>query len=88
MLLSMFLHIGDDTMVRLRDVIGIFNAQSPDLRNSISAVSLATDEAATGEVKSCIVTADAVYFSPISSLTLKKRAGQLDGGDSFAGTDV
>ncbi|MCL6626405.1 extracellular matrix regulator RemB [Alicyclobacillus shizuokensis] len=84
----MFLHIGSDTMVRLRDVVGIFNAQTSNLVESLPVSLAAAEDEAVGEVKSCIVTADAVYVSPISSLTLKKRAGQLDGGDSFAGTDV
>ncbi|WP_067930453.1 extracellular matrix regulator RemB [Alicyclobacillus kakegawensis] len=84
----MFLHIGSDTMVRLRDVVGIFNAQTSNLMESLPVSLAAAEDEAVGEVKSCIVTADTVYVSPISSLTLKKRAGQLDGGDSFAGTDV
>jgi hypothetical protein len=86
--ISMFLHIGGDTMVRLRDVIGIFNMQTPDLLENIEASPVDFDENQAGAVKSCIVTTDKVYFSPISSLTLKKRAAQLDGGDTFAGTDV
>lgn len=75
----MFIHIGGTAMVRLSDIIGIFDvstAESPDTKNYLDlarhANSMETVE--VGEVKSLIITNKRVYYSPISSLTLKKRA--------------
>jgi extracellular matrix regulatory protein B len=79
----MFIHIGGDTMVRLRDVIGIFDYHEKS--GSDNALFLenakrndAVEVVELGEIKSFIVTDHKVYYSPISSLTLKKRAHFID----------
>lgn len=70
-------------MVRLKDVVGIFDIQAKEREGTASFLARnKTDQtielAELGEVKSFVVTADKVYFSPISSLTLKKRALYMD----------
>jgi len=66
-------------MVRLSDVIGIFDvsaAESPDTQKYLDLARHAnsTETVEIGEVKSLVITNKRVYYSPISSLTLKKRA--------------
>lgn len=75
----MFIHIGGDTVVSSSDVIAIFDIDSKD---KPATKAFLEQESALGrvevvdvaELKSFIITDTKVYFSPISSLTLKKRA--------------
>jgi extracellular matrix regulatory protein B len=80
----MFLHVGADVVVSLRRVVAIF-----DLRSSQSAeatrefLQLAQSEkkvtdVAGGDAKSLVLTDTEVFLSPISSLTLMKRADFLN----------
>lgn len=86
---KMYLHLGQDTVVRSREVVGIF-----DLENT--TISKLTKEFLTqaekqGRVrnvsyelpKSFVICAwkgrQTVYITQISSATLKKRAGFIDG---------
>jgi extracellular matrix regulatory protein B len=83
----MFLHLGADTIVPLKNLIII-----TDIKNGQSAInseflkvmheeSLISD-VSDGNTKSFIVTDKMVYMSPISSLTLKKRANFLTDDDN------
>jgi len=70
-------------MVHLKDVVGIFDIQSKEREGTASFLTRnktdkPIDLTEIGEVKSFVVTADKVHFSPISSLTLKKRALYMD----------
>ncbi|HYF80339.1 MAG TPA: DUF370 domain-containing protein [Symbiobacteriaceae bacterium] len=80
----MFLHVGADVVVSLRRVVAIF-----DLRSSQAAeatrefLQLALSEkkvtdVAGGDAKSLVLTDTEVFLSPISSLTLMKRADFLN----------
>lgn len=78
----MFLHLGADMVVPLRDVITITDFKSG--KSSINKEFLARmkDEKKVIDVsekntKSFIVTKQMVYLSAISSLTLKKRASNF-----------
>ena len=86
----MYLHLGQDTVVRLDEVVGIFDMD----RSTISkhARQFLADAQKGGRVfnvsqelpKSYVVCVDkegteTVYISQISSATLKKRAGFLEG---------
>lgn len=78
-----FIHIGGDTMVRLKDVIGIFDIQSENSEGTAFFLKRSKEQdrvevVELGEIKSYVVTNNKVYFSPISSLTLKKRALYMD----------
>ncbi len=75
----MLIHIGGDTFVNLQQVIGIFNVHAHESSNikffiDQSVKKKAAEYVEPGEVKSCIVTDEKIYFSSISSATLKKRA--------------
>ncbi|WP_327078421.1 extracellular matrix regulator RemB [Bacillus sinesaloumensis] len=70
--------MGDNVMVRSSDVIAILDRQ---LLKSSSIVNEYLDfqqekvvELSNGNTKSVVVTVDKVYFSPLSSSTLKKRS--------------
>ncbi|QQE78959.1 extracellular matrix regulator RemB [Alicyclobacillus sp. SO9] len=81
----MFIHIGGDTMVRLEDIIGIFDLSAKDSPDTNSYLELAKRANSAkiidvGELKSFVVTNKALYYSPISSLTLRKRAAILERG--------
>lgn len=78
----MFLHLGGNTIVRTKDVVAILNAENRRANHATQlAIKAPTDTSATKntgeEAKSLVVTAKAVYLSPISSGTLKKRAEYL-----------
>ncbi|WP_396232420.1 extracellular matrix regulator RemB [Fredinandcohnia sp. QZ13] len=73
--------MGDNVMVRSSDVITILDRQ---LLKSSSIVNEFLDvqkdrvvELSNGNTKSVVVTVDNVYFSPLSSSTLKKRSQQV-----------
>lgn len=79
----MFIHLGDEKIIRSSELIAIFDL-SIEKSSKISKQFIA--EAARGkkieiigeeECKSLVVTQSKVYYSPISSMTLKKRANQL-----------
>lgn len=80
----MFIHIGGDIVVRAIDVVAILdinhmkrdskksNYYESRVKNEQEVVKI-TDK----DVKSIIITNKKLYYSPISSLTLKKRANLL-----------
>lgn len=80
----MFLHLGGDTMVSFEEIISIINAEHAMGANSTKeflkqAARHERVERLDGDnYKSIIVTPTKVYLSPISSLTLKKRANFID----------
>ncbi len=85
----MYIHLGNETVVREEDVIGIFDMESTTvLKNTRNFLSKAEKEKKVINVsyelpKSFIVCGDKktkewnVYISQISSSTLLKRAGVL-----------
>jgi extracellular matrix regulatory protein B len=77
----MFVHLGGEVMVRSREIVAIINSE-----NSMGAQSTreflknarekgAIQEMEPNNFKSMVVTDHTVYLSPISALTLRKRAG-------------
>ncbi|MFT9849404.1 extracellular matrix regulator RemB [Aneurinibacillus sp. REN35] len=80
----MFIHLGGETVVRAKDVVTILDfhmKQSSKITRQFlqkaeeSGRIVALDNEQT---KSYVVTKDKVYCSPISSLTLKRRANFLE----------
>ncbi len=82
----MYLHLGQDTILRTRDIVGIFDLDTTTLSRHTrdfltraeksGRVVYVTDELP----KSFIVTAadpPKIYISQISSATLKKRSGMF-----------
>jgi ribosomal protein S8 len=85
---SMFIHLGGDVVISLKDVISIMDVESSNLSNTTKEfLSIAEDEGfiqkiSEDEPKSFILTEKKnktiIYLSPISSVTLFKRAGFID----------
>lgn len=84
----MFIHLGGDTVISLKDVISIMDIESSNLSNTTKEfLSIAEDEGFIQKIseddpKSFILTEKnnktIIYLSPISSITLYKRAGFID----------
>ncbi|MGC5326510.1 extracellular matrix regulator RemB [Brevibacillus sp. SYSU BS000544] len=85
----MFIHIGGDTVVSTKEVITIIDHQS--VKTSKISRKFIQDERKNKvlveddmeEAKSYVITKDAIYCSPISSLTLKRRAQFVNSLDQF-----
>ncbi|MEM1486074.1 extracellular matrix/biofilm biosynthesis regulator RemA family protein [Oscillospiraceae bacterium PP1C4] len=85
----MYLHLGQDTVVRTDEIIGIFDLENTSI-SKITKNFLAKSEK-SGQVinvscelpKSFVICGkgkkSVVYITQISSTTLKKRAGFIDG---------
>lgn len=78
----MFLHLGADTVIPLRDVIAITDIKA--VRSGINDDFLRVmreenliDDISDGNAKSFVVTDKRVFLSTISAATLKKRANFL-----------
>ena len=85
----MYLHLGQDTVVRTDQVVGIFDLENTSI-SKITKEFLAKSERAGRVVnvtsdlpKSFVICADGgrvrVYITQISSATLRKRAGFIEG---------
>ncbi len=79
----MFIHIGDDHVIQSKDVIGIIDYSlvnsstiNEEMLGQLKAKKqiVVSDEELT---KAIVITADKVYYSPLSVLTLKKRASMI-----------
>ena len=79
----MFLHLGGEIVVRAEDVIAILNVEKNrswyrSLPKGVQAKVVEPDRSGAREgVKAVVITGGAVYYSSISSGTLKKRAEQV-----------
>jgi len=74
----MFLHLGQDVMVPLEDVVNIVNLAGVGTSDNELLVKTATEQGFVIQLSedpiSCIVTTSRIYLSPISVQTLQKRA--------------
>lgn len=81
----MFLHLGADVVVPFSEVIAILNVETgTGWRSRNEFLHLAIGNGKVIDIsdampKSYVITERAVYLSPISSLTLKKRAEDARG---------
>ncbi|WP_199616884.1 extracellular matrix regulator RemB [Paenibacillus alkalitolerans] len=78
----MFIHLGGEKIIRAAELIAIFDI-SIEASSKISKGFITnavkekiTEHIGEEEPKSVVVTVNKVYYSPISSTTLKKRAQQ------------
>jgi hypothetical protein len=78
----MFLHLGEDTVITTDKIIGIFDIDTSTV-NKATRDYLAKAEKGKKVIyvnydlpKSFVVTDDAVYISPINTITLHKRANK------------
>ncbi|MBM7552209.1 extracellular matrix regulator RemB [Thalassobacillus pellis] len=79
----MFIHIGDDQVIRSKDVVAIID------HNLISSSSIIEEmifnqrknknviENQAQDAKAIVITQDEIFFSPLSVMTLKKRANMM-----------
>jgi hypothetical protein len=76
----MYLHIGEDILVKTDDVIAILDKQllqsSPIMQEFLKKKEKVTLNLAKGSIKSIVITDKHVYYSPLASGTLKKRSLQ------------
>lgn len=85
----MFLHIGGDHVVPIRNIIAIMDLESTTIsKDTKEFLTVAEEEGFIESIsndipKSFIITEidkkSKIYLSPISSITLQKRAGFVDG---------
>jgi extracellular matrix regulatory protein B len=81
----MYIHLGGEKIIRTSQLVAIFDVsieQSSKLSRQFVAQAQKKHGVETiGEEdpKSIVVTEERVYYSPISTSTLKKRAHYLDG---------
>ncbi|ACA58573.1 extracellular matrix regulator RemB [Candidatus Desulforudis audaxviator] len=77
----MFLHLGADVMIPKQDIIAILDVYTGLVDPTRDFLKMARSQGLVetiGEeekVRTYVITTDAVYLSPISCGTLKKRAG-------------
>ncbi|MFB4163647.1 extracellular matrix regulator RemB [Alteribacillus sp. JSM 102045] len=85
----MFIHLGGDTVIRSKDVVAILDQDTHD-SSSITRQFLSSQEnsdvveISKELTKSVVVTIDRVYLSPISSLTLRRRAQVVSEFEDFS----
>ncbi|WP_112179026.1 MULTISPECIES: extracellular matrix regulator RemB [Paraliobacillus] len=79
----MFIHIGGDNVIRSEDVIAIIDQQFV-ASSSINAEMIDNQRKAKNVLdlqeettKAIVITKDYIYYSPLSVLTLKKRASMI-----------
>ncbi|MBP3952595.1 extracellular matrix regulator RemB [Bacillus suaedae] len=75
----MFIHLGGDVIIRSKDIIAILNYDSKE--QSVTADFLKHEgktkkinTISADYIKSIVLTNDEIYYSPVSSLTLNRRA--------------
>lgn len=83
----MYIHVGEDILVRSKDIIAIIDKQS------INSSRLAEEfieqhkesiiNLSKGSYKSVVITRNEVYFSPLASGTLKKRSDKSAAAQDF-----
>ena len=80
-----FIHIGGDIVVRAKEVVAIIDISDHDKVNKKSKSFVQQMEKthqfiriSQTDVKSIVITTNHIYYSPISSVTLKKRASSFN----------
>lgn len=79
----MFIHLGGEKIIRASELIGIFDLSIEKTSKVTKQFTFHATKDKKVEVigeeecKSLVVTLDKIYYSPISSSTLKKRAHHL-----------
>ncbi len=81
----MYIHLGGEKVIRSRELIAIFDigsekpSKEPRTYLLNSEQTLTVERIGDEEPKSLVVTDSKLYYSPISSSTLKKRSKQFSG---------
>ncbi|KAB2330827.1 DUF370 domain-containing protein [Cytobacillus depressus] len=76
----MYIHVGEDILVRSKDIIAILDKRSVHSSKAIVEFLERRNQSiinlAKGSYKSVVITTKKIYFSPLASSTLKKRSTQ------------
>ncbi len=76
----MFIHLGENVVVQTRDVVAIFDYEIAKESEETMAFLMHHKENQNLEtiseelIKSIVLTTEGIYLSPLSSITLKRRA--------------
>lgn len=76
----MFLHLGGDVVVSKKEIIAVLDVQTTKAPVTKEFIEIASDEGFIKSIygkekeKSFVITTRDIYMSPISCVTLKKRA--------------
>lgn len=72
----MYVHIGEEILIRTNDIVAILDKHSVDLNEvrKSEQIEPSSVHLANKNVKSVIITKDKIYLSSIASGTLKKRS--------------
>lgn len=91
----MYLHLGQDTVVRTSEIIGIFDIENTSLSRSTRGYLAQAEKSRlvvniTYEMPKSFIVCETdgvqrVFLSQISSATLRKRAGYIDDISNVAG---
>ncbi|MBY0097577.1 extracellular matrix regulator RemB [Mesobacillus maritimus] len=77
----MYLHIGEDTLVRTSEIIAILDKESTGfsdvLEEFLKRQNLDVVHLSKKQYKSIVITTDQVYYSPLAAGTLKKRSQKI-----------
>lgn len=78
----MYIHIGEDLTVRLKDIIAIVDRQSSDssllIEDFFKKHEAKVNNLAKKSFKSVVITENQIFLSPYSSSTLKKRSNFIN----------
>jgi extracellular matrix regulatory protein B len=77
----LYLHIGEDTLVRTSEIIAILDKESTGfsdvLEEFLTRQNLDVVHLSKKQYKSIVITTEQVYYSPLAAGTLKKRSQKL-----------
>jgi extracellular matrix regulatory protein B len=77
----MYIHIGEEILVRSKDIIAILDKDSvrssQNIQEFLQHNVKQTENLSKNPFKSIVITKEKVYLSPLASATLKKRSQQL-----------
>ncbi|MDE3840489.1 DUF370 domain-containing protein [Bacillus methanolicus] len=77
----MYLHVGEDILVRTKDIIAILDKESvkssPFVQEFIGEQMDRVIDLSKGSFKSVVITCENIYYSPLASGTLKKKSRVL-----------
>ncbi len=78
----MFLHLGADTVIPLREVVAINDLKHMPAKTNVAFIEKMRQadmvvDVSDNQAKSFVITDSKIYLSAISAMTLKKRANHL-----------
>ncbi|AST93938.1 extracellular matrix regulator RemB [Sutcliffiella cohnii] len=87
----MYLHIGEEIMVRASEVVAIFDKRllKTEWKETLTANSLEKiKNISKNNIKSIVVTTEYIYLSPLASTTLKKRLDEPPMSESVSNIGI